>query len=239
MDKKFNFIGRNKTGKDNTSSFFLLPSSFVKAHSAFTIVELLVVVAIIGVLLGIVTTAVTGSMKTARRRRADAMCKAFEQAISTYRVQEGKWPVVIETRANNIGDKPKYTFTADEGDGIWDEIIDKSVGENASRPLIDVAALFVADKGRVRGDGCFDNHSDKTSGSGKKSSYCGDQHCISGIGYMEAVRRGKPGRGNMVFGWQGVQNGKFCRFWVTYNAMTDSVKVSRSHPQRSYPSDWE
>lgn len=205
----------------------------------FTIVELLVVVAIIGILLGIITTAVTGSMKTARRRRADAMCKAFEQAIATYHVQEGKWPGAIETKAENISDKPKYTFTASEGDGILSEIVGKSVGENASRPLIDVSAMFVADKGSVRGDGCFDNHSDKTSASGRKPSYCGDQHCIAGMDYMEAVRKGKPGNGNMAFGWQGVQNGKFCRFWITYNAMTDSVSVSRKHPERSYPNDWE
>ena len=224
---------------NHTSSFFLLPSSFVKAHSAFTIVELLVVVAIIGILLGIVVTAVTGSMKTARRNRADAMCSALEQAIATYHVQEGKWPGAIEIKAGHISDKPKYTFTANEGDVILSEIVDRSVGENASRPLIDVSALFVADKGRVRGDGCFDNHGDKAQNSGRKSSYCGDQHCIAGMNYTEAVRGGKLSKGNMAYGWQGVKNGKFCRFWITYNAMTDSVSVSRQHPERNYPGDWE
>ena len=39
--------------------------------------------------------------------------------------------------------------------------------------------------------------------------------------------------------WQGRKYGKFCRFWITYNALTDSVEVSRKHPGKSYPSDWE
>ena len=40
----------------------------------FTIVELLMVISIIGILLGIVTTAASSSIKSARSRRADACC---------------------------------------------------------------------------------------------------------------------------------------------------------------------
>jgi hypothetical protein len=30
----------------------------------------------------------------------------------------------------------------------------------------------------------------------------------------------------MAFGWQGVEYGRFRRFWITYNAKTDSVTVA-------------
>ena len=50
----------------------------------FTIVELLVVVAIIGILLGIVSTATIGSIRNGRTKRAEAMCSVLSQAISSY-----------------------------------------------------------------------------------------------------------------------------------------------------------
>ena len=202
------------------SYFILLPSSFVKARSAFTIVELLVVVAIIGVLLGIVTTIATGSMKSARGRRADAMRTALEQAISTYYAQEGKWPSPIETVASSASSSTNL-LTATQADAVFAEIVEKSSGANASRPLIDVSALFVARKGSVDGDGCFDNHSDKS-----EKNYCGNKRCINGMDFSLAVSKGVS-PSEMTVGWQGVEHGRFRRYWITYNAKSDSVTVSK------------
>ena len=70
----------------------------------FTIVELLVVVAIIGILGGIVTTAAMGSIRGARSKRADAMRAALEQAIAAYYAQEGRWPDVIERKASSMSE---------------------------------------------------------------------------------------------------------------------------------------
>ena len=42
----------------------------------FTIIELVMVIAILGILLGIVTTAAANSIKQARSRKAEACCKA-------------------------------------------------------------------------------------------------------------------------------------------------------------------
>ena len=209
----------------------------VKARSAFTIVELLVVIAIIGVLLGIVTTAATSSVKNARSRRADAMGRALQQAIAAYYAQEGKWPDAIESRSANMGNKIKYTFSATEADQIFQDVVRKSVGSSASRPLVDATALFVANAGRVHGDGCFDVHSDRNS-----SSYCGDQRCINGVDFSLASKKGSKmyiPLSSMAFGWQGRTYGKFCRYWITYNSQTDSVSVSRKHPDKNYPADWE
>ena len=207
------------------------------SHRAFTIVELLVVVAIIGVLLGIVTTAATSSVRNARTRRADAMANALQQAISAYYAQEGRWPVAIESKSKSMGENTKYTFSGNEADQILREIVKKSVGAAASRPLIDASALFVVDAGKLKNDGCFDNHSDR-----QLTSYCGDQHCINGVDFSLAVAKGSKASiplGSMAFGWQGKRYGKFCRFWITYNSQTDSVSVSRKHPKKRYPSDWE
>ena len=238
MRLKSLFVGQqNKKEKVRTPSFLLLTSSFVKAHSAFTIVELLVVIAIIGVLLGIVTTAATSSVKNGRVRRADAMARAFQQAISAYYAQEGRWPSVMESRANNMGNKSKYTFTGSECDQIFREIVKNSVGANVSRPLIDASALFVANSSRLKGDGCFDNHSDHSA-----SSYCGNDHCITGVDFAMASKKDSKVKipiDSMSFGWQGRRYGKFCRFWLTYNAQTDAITVTRKHPGKSYPNDWE
>ena len=203
----------------------------------FTIVELLVVIAIIGVLLGIVTTAATSSVKNGRTRRAEAMAHAIQQAISSYYAQQGEWPSVIESRSGNMGNKTKYTFSGTEGDQIIREIVKKSVGASASRPLIDAAALFVANANRVHGEGCFDVHSDRAS-----SAYCGDKRCVTGVDFTMAANKDSKVHipvSSMAFGWQGRTNGKFCRFWITYNSQTDSVTVSRKHPDKTYPVDWE
>ena len=240
MSLKSLVVGQqNEKEKFRTSSLFLLPSSFPKARRAFTIVELLVVIAIIGVLLGIVTTAATSSVKNARVRRADAMGRALQQAIAAYHAQEGRWPGAIESKANSSENKVKITLTGDEADGVFREIVKNSVGTSASRPLVDASALFVADSGRLKngGDGCFDVHGDRSS-----KAYCGDQRCINGVDFALASKKDSKVRiplDRMAFGWQGRANGKFCRYWITYNSQTDSVEVSRKHPDKDYPADWE
>ena len=208
-----------------------------RGFRGFTIVELLVVIAIIGVLLGIVTTAATSSVRNGRTRRADAMASALQQAISAYYAQEGKWPGPIESRSGSMGNKVKYTFSGREGDAILREVVSKSVGSSASRPLVDASALFVARASHVHGDGCFDVHGDRNS-----TAYCGNQHCITGVDFTLAANQQSKVHipfSDMAFGWQGRTNGKFCRFWITYNSQADSVTVSRKHPEKTYPADWE
>lgn len=205
----------------------------------FTIVEMLIVVAIIGVLVSLVSVAVGGSLRNGRSKRATAMCNVLQQSIAMYYTKTGQWPKAIESKANNMsGDKDTYTFKPDEADAIFQEIVKKSTGSGATMALVDASALFVADKTKLKngGEGCYDNHTDRS-----KSSFCGDKHCVNGTDFTRASKTGKGHiqLSSMAFGYQATKSGKFCRYWITYNAKTDSVTVSRTNPEKSYPQDWE
>ena len=64
----------------------------MKANKGFTIVEMLMVVAVLVVLTGIVTTATTSVIHKARQRANEALRVALQNGIATYRQQEGFWP---------------------------------------------------------------------------------------------------------------------------------------------------
>lgn len=208
----------------------------------FTIVELLVVVAIIGVLLGIVSVAANGAIKNGRAKRANAMCAILQQAVQTYYAKKGEWPTQIESKAKNMGNEETYTFTGSEADSIFREIVKSSTGSGATMGLLDASGLFVADSGKIRngGDGCYDNHS-----VSRKKTFCGNQGCVNGTDFSRAIKKGAGhiSLSKMAFGYQGTENGKFCRFWITYNGRTDSVTVSRKNPKLEkdweYPENWK
>ena len=191
----------------------------------FTIIELLVVISIIAVLSTIVVIAAQGAIKQSRSRRAAAMRVALEQAVSSYYAQTGKWPDVIERKAEQM-DEESYTFSPSETDAIFQKVVGKAFGKDGTRSiLVDSSALFVANATKLHNDhkGCFDNHGDR-----RASNYCGNKGCINGCDFMLAANRNSKSYinfSNMAFGYAGPENGKFCRFWITYNAKTDSVTV--------------
>ena len=199
----------------------------------FTIVELLIVIAIIGILGGIVTTAAMGSIRGARSKRADSMRVALEQAIATYYAQEGKWPDVIEKKASSM-DEPTYMFSPEETDQIFQQVVGKGYGKSGRRSvLVDATALFVADRNAVRkangNRGCYDNHKNKKN----SSTYCGGRKCPTGVDFSTAIARSGKYHirfADMVFGFQGTEEGKFRRFWIVYNGQTDSVQVTKDGP---------
>lgn len=211
----------------------------MRVKKGFTIVELLVVIAILGVLLGIISSAAMSSIRNGRDRRADAMCTVLNQAIATYYAQKDKWPGVIEAKAKNgTGtDNDEYALTPEEIDKVFQEIVKESVGQNATSPLLDASALFVANSSKLgnSGYGCCDNHGDPSvnGNAGERGHYCGNQKCVNGVDFSEAVKKGGKHHisiANMAFGFQGPHEGKFCRFRITYNGRTDTVVVWRSDP---------
>ena len=199
---------------------------------AFTLLELMMVVAVISVLIGIVSVAASGAIRNARSRRADAMRIALEQGIAAYYAQEGKWPDAIESKADSMTEDT-YTFNTSETDDIFQQVVGKAFGKGGGRKsvLVDPSALFVANSSRLgnNGEGCYDNHSNQN-----KSTYCGDKKCIPGLDFLIAANRnGKDyiTLTKMAFGYQG-EEGKFRRYWITYNGKTDAVTVSKDNPNK-------
>lgn len=196
----------------------------------FTLVELMVVVAIIGILSTIITIGAMGALKDARARRADAMRVMLEQGIAAFYAQEGKWPQVIEQKADAGFDEDTYTFSPSETDQIFREIVGRGFGKGGSRSVfVDAMGLFVAKSSRVSGNngwGCNDNH-----GNRKASNYCGDQNCVRGVDFSVAVAKDSGSQhislSEMAFGYAGTVENRFCRYKVTYNGKTDTVTVGK------------
>ena len=87
----------------------------------FTIVELLMVIGIIAVLMGIVTTAASESMKASRSRRADALCTLVQSGLAVYYAQNDEWPVSLRNKGGsnqegnaNYSDENVYVLSASE-----------------------------------------------------------------------------------------------------------------------------
>ena len=200
----------------------------------FTIVELLIVIAIIGILGTIVTTGALGALKNARAKRCEGMRVALEQGLNAYYSQEGKWPKTIVDKAAGGIDTDTYLFSADECDKILQEVVGKGFGKYGKKSvLVDATGLFVARKNSLGngGKGCYDNHRDNST-EGRKT-YCAGRGCINGVEFSVATARSGKHHirfQDMSFGFQGPNEGKFCRFWVQYNGKTDSVRVLTRGP---------
>ncbi len=190
----------------------------MKTNKGFTIVEMLVVIGIIGILLGIVTTAASSSMKQARKRKADACCVLVQQGIATYYAQYGKWPGSIGSRIENgiqartneegsdgQSNPDKYILEATEIDDMIRTMIAEAKKGN---PLMDISGLYVSRQ------------------SGEKT----DRH--HGMDFMDAVRGTKRSKkkmkvAEMHFGYPETDHGWFRRFKVVYSIPTDEMKVSK------------
>ena len=120
----------------------------------FTIVELLVVIAVLGILATIVTNAAASAIRNGRAKRAGTMATALELAISTYYAQEGKWPDAIEKKATgNKVDDEYYIFSSEETDSIFSDVVGKGFGKKGKKSvLIDATGLFVANRNKLGAD---------------------------------------------------------------------------------------
>ena len=60
--------------------------------AGFTIVEMLMVIGILAVLMGIVTTAASAAIRQARERRTEASKQIIQSGIASYLAQKNHWP---------------------------------------------------------------------------------------------------------------------------------------------------
>jgi type II secretion system protein G len=68
-------------------------SDMSSTKRGFTILELLIVVAVIGILIGIVMGSAAGARRNARIQQANVEVRGLVVAIRAYKIEYGKWPV--------------------------------------------------------------------------------------------------------------------------------------------------
>lgn len=179
--------------------------------AGFTIVEMLMVIGILAVLMGIVTTAASAAIRQARERRTEASKAVIQSGIASYLAQKNYWPPKggkLQSWADNGLDSGKHVdfLTADEYDDMMYELAKVSVGSKKVSPVMDFNGVVVATR----------TAAGKAGGRGQN--------------FSEAIKKNKKHGSTiklneMVFGYQEKENGRFRRYIVQYNADSDSVRV--------------
>lgn len=170
----------------------------------FTIIELMMVVGIIAVLITVSVSAINGSMKAARKQRAESLCTMVEQSIAAYYAQQGKWPVEPGEPQNG---QEYYQYEQKDVQEMIRIVIREIKNNN---PLIDVSGLFVA----------------------KEELYAKNPNNTYGVDFLTAVHgsRQHPGTlklSKMVFGYPNAGNGRFSPFKMTYYPASDKITVTQ------------
>lgn len=183
----------------------------------FTIIELVMVVAIMGILLGIVTTAAAGAIRQARIRKAEACCKVVQAAFETYYAQKGEWPGGIESKitgdkANSEGkeyrsDSDIYVLDPGDVDDMMRDILHEYKNGN---PCLDISGLFVS---RYQGN--------------KGTRNLGLDFMTAITGTKQDANGQKMTTAQMHFGYPESDHGYFRHFKVIYSKPTDQMKVGK------------
>lgn len=187
---------------------------------AFTLIELMVVLAIIGVLLGITVQTISGQFQKSREQKAKTLCAIVHQGIETYRAQKDRWPGSVGDRIaggdvlsrnneegfENATDYNKYVLESAEVRDMVKAVVREAVDNG--NPMMDISALYV-------------------------SSSPGEAHDRGfGMDFMDAVRGTethpqKMSVDQMYFGYPETSKGYFRRFKIVYSVPTDSMEVTR------------
>ena len=185
-------------------------------RGGFTIVELLVVIAVMGVLMGIVTTAATASIRQARGRRIEAMKQALQAGIAAYYAKNDEWPKTLEAVSKNAslseGEmKQGYKILSDsEAEAVFRELIKESI-KSGSTPYLDVNGLFVAKDAPP---------------SGREATR---ERVARGRDFKSAANRNDKRSyisvDDMIVGYPRKKSGYFRRYRIYYNMRTDSISV--------------
>lgn len=172
----------------------------------FTIVELLMVIAILGVLLGIVTTAATASIRQSRERQAKAMQNTLQNGIAAYRARKGEWPGDLENWAKNPPDKGTLGYlTNNRYDDVMHKLLSASSGKSSKSRVMDPVGLAVIPTGGT--DGKID---------------CMDYRTVTTKNNKHAKRM-EPNEMTVVY--PRTSDGKALRFVIEYNTESDEVVV--------------
>ena len=174
-------------------------------RKGFTLVELMMVIAVLAVLLGIVTTAATASIRQSRERQAQAMKQTLQNGIASYKVRKGKWPGKLETWADRQTEDTLGYLSNGDYDNVMHELLRASSGKMTKSRVMDPVGLAVIpvskSDGRVN---CMDYRS-VTTKNNKHS------------------KRMEPNEMTVVYPRK--DTGKAYRFVIEYNTESDEVSV--------------
>lgn len=179
----------------------------------FTLVELMTVISIISVLLTIVVTSVSGSMKTARSQRAQAGCAMVQSGLATYYAQYDKWPEPLGSRiaSGSFQNEDTYELSAEEVRRLVFELVKETKEGN---PMIDVSVLYVA----------HSNNEKHGRSPDKKVSGRDFFQAVHGTSQKEYSHRMKVSQ--MYFGYPDPETGYFVRYRMIYSIPSDQLTVT-------------
>ena len=191
------------------------PPKLANAHSAFTIVELMMVAGIIIILMGVVTTAAAQSIRASRGRRADALYSLVKAGMNAYYAKYDEWPGSLGSQIangtispNGNRDNPDvYVLSGMEVRDCIKALVKETKDGN---PVMDISGLFVS---RFPGE---------LSGNKVKKA--------SGMDFMSAIHGTRSSKikmktGEMYFGYPDPSTGYFLRFGIVYSIPTDQFAV--------------
>lgn len=191
-----------------------------RAKRGFTIVEMLMVIAVLAVLIGIVATAARSVIHKARVRKNEALRSALQTGIATFCQQEGYWPPgkngKLQSWADNGLDSRGQTVASlDDGDydALMSEIVTRCLNASGN-PVMDVSG-YTATKRTA---------ANKTR-NGLPVCYGEDVRSWATKFRASNARTSVPKAGEMTFGYSNSSRGYFRRFVIKYNAESDSVTV--------------
>jgi len=87
-------------------------------NKGFTLIELLVVVAIIGLLSTMAVVALNGARKKSRDAIRVADVKQIQTALEMYMMDQGSYPIVLETNKKKLGTPGALVLSAPSGSTI-------------------------------------------------------------------------------------------------------------------------
>ena len=171
----------------------------------FTIVELLMVIAILAVLLGIITTAATASIRQSRERRAQAMKQTLQNGIAAYRARKDEWPGKLEKWAEQENSGTVGYLSNGDYDKVIQDILKISAGKSASKRVLDPVGLLVMSASI--GDGV-------TGGM--------DYRAVATKNHKYAKRMSSS---EMTVVYPNKETGRAYRYIIEYNTESDEVTV--------------
>ena len=182
------------------------------------------VIGIIAVLMGIITTAASTSIKSSRGRRAEALCTLVQAGLATYYEQKGEWPVTISTTGQqedgkgNSKDPDSIVLTGAQVRQCVKALVDEAKQNN---PMMDISGLFVSrEPGELNG------------GGGQIGQQTAKVKSAYGMNFMDAIRGTKQSKrkmktSEMYFGYPDPETGYFLRFKMVYSVPGDTITVSK------------